>query len=120
MNTTIIRKENLIMKKTFIKCSIIRLNGEKALEFRAEKDGNSYFLFNQRYYKSSYDYFKNSVPVSDALDYSDKRRNRAMTNVVNRLASSLRYIEKYYSVNILEKCRPSARRTFQPDMSAEY
>ena len=104
---------------TYIRCNIATVNDKQMLEFYAVKGGSSYFLFNQRYYRSSYDYFRNNVPVSDALDFSKMHRNTAMTNVVRRLASSIKYAEKYYSISLLErKARPAGRDYADYDLAA--
>lgn len=87
--------------KFFIECKKSS-NGE-TLDFYAVQGNNSYYLFNQRYRRSVYEYFRNSQPVSVALDHSKANHNTALINVINRLLPSIRYVEKYYSVNILNK-----------------
>lgn len=87
--------------KYFIECK--KSPNSNLLEFYAVQGNNSYYLFNQRFRRSVYDYFKNSQPISVALDHSKANHNTALINVINRLLPSIRYAEKYYSVSILNK-----------------
>lgn len=87
--------------KFLIECK--KSSNGKTLDFYAVQGNNSYYLFDQRYRQSVYEYFRNSLPVSVALDHSKANRNTALINVINRLLPSIRYVEKYHSVNILNK-----------------
>lgn len=88
---------------TYIKCSIAAVNNKQVLEFYAVKGESIYYLFTQRYYRSTYEYFKNSVPITDALDHGRMHRNPAIVNAAGRLVPSIRYIEEYYGISLLER-----------------
>ena len=87
--------------KYYITCTRSQRNGE--LMFYAVSGEERYYLFSGKFRTSVYDYYKNGVDVSRALDHSRARRNTALINVMDRMIPMIRYAEKYYSVTILDK-----------------
>ena len=94
--------------KYFIECK--KSSDSATLDFYVSQGSNSYYLFNQRYRHSVYEHFKTGVPITNALDHSKARHNTALINVINRLFPTIKYVEKYYSVSILDKSRSASRR----------
>lgn len=75
------------------------------INFYVENDTESYFLFQQRFRHSAYDYYKNGIPIKKAFDHKKIGRDKAIQNVIRRLPDNISYIEKEYHICILEKTK---------------
>ena len=78
--------------KFFIECK--KSSNGKTLDFYAVQGNNSYYLFDQRYRQSVYEYFRNSLPVSVALDHSKANRNTALINAQSISSNFIRRKEE--------------------------
>lgn len=75
-----------------------------------------YFLFSEGYKKSVYDYYSKGVRLKDASNYSKSKRNVALMKTMSKIPMYVRYLEKEYDLEILEKTKKRNRghygRTF--------
>jgi len=74
------------------------------LSFYAIVKGKEYFLFQQEFKKTVYDYFMNGVNVSLTNDYSIAH-SHTVRKTLDKLPSYLRYVEKEYGIEIYEKTK---------------
>lgn len=74
------------------------------LSFYAMVNGREYFLFQQEFKKTVYDYFMNGVNVSVTNDYSSAH-SHTVRKTLDKLPSYLHYIEKEYDIEIYEKTK---------------
>ena len=72
------------------------------LSFYAIVKGKEYFLFQQEFKKTVYDYFMNGVNVSLTGDYSIAH-SHTVRKTLDKLPSYLRYVEKEYDIEIYKK-----------------
>ncbi|MBR6385126.1 MAG: hypothetical protein IKS03_03270 [Ruminococcus sp.] len=75
------------------------------INFFAEDSTQSYFLFQQKFRHSTYDFYKKGIPVRQAFSHRSTHRDRAIENVIKRLPSQISYIEKEYGVAILNRTK---------------
>lgn len=68
-----------------------------------------YFLFNEGYKKSVYDYYSKGVRLKDASNYSKSKRNVALMKTMSKIPVYVRYLEKEYDLEILEKTKKRNR-----------
>ena len=85
--------------KTKIICREVKSG---TLSFYVKADGKEYFLFQQEFKKSVYDYFVNGISVSLASDYS-MAHSHTVRKTLDKLPTYLHFIEKEYGVEIYEK-----------------
>ncbi len=74
------------------------------LSFYAVINSREYFLFQQVFKKTVYDYFINGVNVNSTTNYSSAH-SHTVRKTLDKLPSYLRYIEKEYDVEIYEKTK---------------
>ena len=74
------------------------------LSFYAMVNGKEYFLFQQEFKKTVFDYFMNGVNVSVTNDYS-VAHSHTVRKTLDKLPSYLRYIEKEYDIEVYEKTK---------------
>ena len=74
------------------------------LSFYAIVKGKEYFLFQQEFKKTVYDYFMNGVNISATNDYSSAH-SHTVRKTLDKLPSYLHYVEKEYGIEIYEKTR---------------
>lgn len=91
------------------------------LTFYAMVSGKEYFLFEQEFKKTVYDYFMNGVNVSVINDYS-VAHSHTVRKTLDKLPAYIHYIEKEYDLEIYEKTKdaksnkknkPYKRQTFR-------
>ena len=91
------------------------------LSFYAIVDGKEYFLFQQGYKKTVYDYFMKGVNVNATNDYSNAH-SHTVRKTLDKLPSYIRYVEKEYDIEIYQKTKelkklknnkPYKRQTFR-------
>lgn len=99
--------------KYYITCT--RSDRDGSLMFYAVRGEDRCYLFSRKFCGSVFDYYKNGVDVSRALDYGRAHRNTALISVMNRMLPMIKYAEKYYSVTILDRrcSAESGRRSYK-------
>lgn len=94
------------MKEMYIICKNSDTKG--IITFYAENKEESYFLFQQKFRRSSYEFYKKGIRMTQAFSYKRTHRDKAIQNVIRRLPAQIAYIEKEYSISILDKTRKKA------------
>ena len=61
-----------------------------------------YFLFEQNYRKGVNEFFRDGVDLNRALDFSKAKFDCAVIKTMRKLPIYIKYIEKYYDVEILK------------------
>ena len=77
-------------------------------EFYLIADGEKYYLFEQKFYKSNHYYFKNGVAVKDVGDFS-KAKTVTIRNTLEKLPKYLKKVSKRYGVEIETKSQSKPR-----------
>ena len=90
------------MQKAQVYCLALNHGG---LDFYLQQDGESYYLFNQRYRSDLADWFKNGVPLTQALKAVKRGVPTTVCNVAEKLPTYIKYIEKEYDITVLEQTR---------------
>lgn len=91
---------------TTIYCSV----AEKGkLAFYLEANGKDYYLFMQKYRKSTKEYFGKGRPVSDSFSMAGVH-SAAVRRVIERLRSAITYVEKEYDICVLKSSEKKANR----------
>ena len=86
--------------KTKIYCN----TQEKGIHtFYLNKDGQVYYLFSQDYRKGVSKYYSTPISLNEAIDCSRAKRDSAILRTMEKIASSIKYIEKQYQVAIYSR-----------------
>lgn len=91
------------MKEMKIVCKDSNTQG--IINFYVEDGNHSYFLFQQKFRHSTYRFYKNGVPVSQAFSHRKTHDDKAIANVIKRLPAQIAYAEKEYGIAILNKSK---------------
>jgi len=94
------------MKNMYIICRDSATKG--IINFFLEDGNRSYFLFQQKFRHSSYNFYKNGVPVRQAFSYKKTHRDTAIQKVISRLPMAIAYTEKEYDIAVLNKTSRNA------------
>ena len=70
-------------------------------------DGKEYYLFRQNYRKGVNSFFRDGVTLDRALDFTKAHHNDALIRTMQKLPIYIKYIEKYYGLEVL---RATAKR----------
>lgn len=73
------------------------------LDFYVTCNGNSYYLFQQKYRKGVYRYYCNGIILNNAIKFSKSHYDTAIMKVMEKIPSYICYIEKEYNVSIMNK-----------------
>ena len=73
--------------------------------------GTEYYLFSQDYRKGVHEYFGKGVRIDKATDFSKSRRDAAIMRTMTKIPMYIRYVEKEYGVEILERTKRKNRRS---------
>lgn len=76
----------------------------------ADVDGTSHFLFSQAYRRGVKEFFADGVSLNRAIDHSLAKNNSAVHNTMDKLIPSIRYVEREYNIEILNKTKEKNRR----------
>ena len=76
----------------------------------AEVNGSSHFLFSQEYRRGVKEFFADGVSLNRAIDQSYAKNNTAIHHTMDKLIPSLRYIEREYNIEILNKTKEKNRK----------
>ena len=71
--------------------------------FYLKSEGHDYYLFRQNYRRGVDEYFKGGVILERAIDFGKSRQNEAIQRTMQKLPSYIKYIEKEYEIQILNK-----------------
>lgn len=71
--------------------------------FYLRSEGCDYYLFRQNYRRGVDEYFKGGVILERAIDFGKSRQNEAIQRTMQKLPSYIKYIEKEYEIQILNK-----------------
>lgn len=71
--------------------------------FYLRSEGCDYYLFRQNYRRGVDEYFKGGVVLERAIDFGKSRQNEAIQRTMQKLPSYIKYIEKEYEIQILNK-----------------
>lgn len=85
----------------YIICRESDMNG--VLNFYAETGTEQYFLFHQKFRRSTYAFYKNGVSIHRVFDFKTAHGNRDIENVIKRLPAQIAYVEKEYNITILKR-----------------
>ena len=69
-----------------------------------------YYLFSQPYRKGVDDYFRRGVVIDHAIKYSKAHNDAAIRRTMQKLPGHIKYIEKEYDIQVLEKTKKKAWR----------
>ena len=89
------------MKTSVIFCKDSNTRG--IIDFYITSENESIYMFSQKFRHSTYNYYKNGVLLKDAFNYKKAHNDKAIMNVIKRFSPSINYIEKAYSVSILNR-----------------
>ena len=64
-----------------------------------------FFLFSQAYRRGVDEYYGSGVLLKEAMDYSKAHKDSAITRTMSKIPMYVRYIEKEYDLEILEKTK---------------
>lgn len=73
-------------------------------------DSTEYYLFSQSYRKGVQNYYGRGVRLEEATDFSRTHHDNAIMRTMSKLPMYIRYIEKEYDVEILEKTKKRNKR----------
>lgn len=73
--------------------------------FYVETKGKSYYLFSQDFRRGVQNYYESGVDLNRALDVSKAKFDAAIARTMRKLPAHLRYIEKEYNVQILNRTK---------------
>lgn len=91
------------MKEMFIICRNTATKG--VISFYIEDRSKSYFLFQQKFRHSTYNFYKKGIPVSQAFSYKKTHNDKAIEQVIRRLPAQIAYAEKEYNIAVLNKTK---------------
>lgn len=75
------------------------------LNFYVKANDGDYFLFQQKYRSSLEDYYSKGVIIKDAINLSKAKFNEGLTKVMHKLPTYIKYIEKEYGIQILDRTK---------------
>lgn len=100
------------MKNAVIFCDIKKVNETTKLNFYLKTKTEVIFLFQQKYRKGAYNYYKNGCRFDDALNYKKAHNDAAIMNIIKRLKKALPYIQKEYGITLYSKKRYSEYKDY--------
>ncbi len=91
------------MKEMMIMCKDSGTKG--IINFYAVDGNENYFLFQQKFRHSTYDFYKKGIPLSRAFSHRNTHDNKAIANVIKRLPAQIAYAEREYGIAIMNKTK---------------
>lgn len=64
-----------------------------------------FFLFSQAYRKGVEQFYCNGVRLDEAFNHSKAHKDSAITRTMNKIPMYIRYIEKEYDLEVLERTK---------------
>ncbi|MBQ8839799.1 MAG: hypothetical protein IJ004_00530 [Clostridia bacterium] len=71
--------------------------------FYVKQDGKSHFLFNQDYRRGVQAFYAGGVSLSNAINHSSAKGDRAILRTMEKLPVYIKYIEKEYALSIFKR-----------------
>ena len=87
----------------------IRNEHSGQLDFYAENNRESYYIFSRKFRVTLYDYFKAGVSMNKLFDFSRTHRNPIVANTIDHMRSFLKYIEKENDIQLFRGKRYRSR-----------
>jgi len=85
--------------------------GKGIHSFYLETSDRIYFLFSQDYRKGVQNYYSSGVRIDESFNYGKSHGDSAITRTMEKVPIYIRYIEKEYGIEILEKTRKKSSRS---------
>lgn len=82
-----------------------KITDKEIHSFYLSTNKGDYFLFQQNYRKGVNDYFEKGVTLNEALNFSKSRQDNAIMRTMSKLPTYIKYVEKEYKVEVLEKTK---------------
>ena len=95
------------MKKSTIYC---KTTSKGVQSFYANVHGQDHFLFSQNYRTGVRNYFIRPKSIDKALDFSCANGDFCLVHTMEKLPSYIRYIEREYGIEVLDKTRRKNER----------
>lgn len=73
--------------------------------FYLDHQGQRYFLFTQKYRRGVHGYYGKGVPLGEALNFAKAHKDGAIIRTMEKLPMYIKYLEKEYSIEVLEKTK---------------
>lgn len=67
--------------------------------------GQDYYLFSQNYRRGVQEYFSKGVSIDQSMNYSRTHRDEALIRTMTKIPMYVNYIEKEYSIEVLEQTK---------------
>lgn len=77
-------------------------NTKGLIDFYMLVDGQSYYLFSQKFRHGIWNFFKNGVRFETVLNYSKAKHDTSIINVMQRLRRHVTYLQKTENMMIPE------------------
>ena len=71
--------------------------------FYLEANGETHYLFSQRFTSGDKAYFGKGVHIDAAIDFSRAKRNATVLHTMQKLPSYIKYVEKTYGIEVLRQ-----------------
>ena len=68
-------------------------------------------MFSQDFRKGVHEYFSKGVRIDEATDFSKSHRDNAIRRTMTKIPMYIKYIEKEYGVEVLERTKRKNRRS---------
>ena len=68
-------------------------------------------MFSQDFRKGVHEYFSKGVRIDEATDFSKSHRDNAIRRTMTKIPMYIKYIEKEYGVEVLERTKRMNRRS---------
>lgn len=81
---------------------ICKKNRTGNLDFYMNGGNRSYYLFCQKYRKSTYEFCSKGLPLDDALNFSRAKGDKDVLHLIERLPSIIRYVEQEEDISVLK------------------
>lgn len=78
--------------------------------FYLKLQNETYYLFSQSYRKGVNDFYQNGVVLKEALNHSKSRHDAAIERTMTKIPMYIKYIEKEYDVEVLNKTINKGKR----------
>lgn len=75
------------------------------LHFYLLHDSAHYYLFSQPYRRQVFAFYKQGVPLKNALSYSKAKRDDSLMKTTSKFPSAIHYIESEYGIAIMEQTK---------------
>ena len=103
---------------TIIKAKPNRSKG--LIDFYAECNSTSYYIFSRKYRSVLYNHFKKGVLISNLFDYGKINGNQTLISTIEYMRSCLKSMEKEYQIQFLGDKRQDKLRNYSKFRKSYY